>query len=459
VRRTGSDGTTEVNASKYDRRDMASRVARSGPAPTSATGRVPIPIQLWPLVALSVGLPPLYLLGLASFAWALPGVAFGAALLLRKGVKVPRGGGILLALVVWTAVSGIQLHGITTLALFGYRWSLFLSLAMAYIWVCNVPRDEVSDAAIIRVVGWTWPVLVAFAGLALLLPDVSSPSVLLRTLPAGLANHQLMVDLSSLRFAEIQRFLGYPVPRPSAPFAYANTWGSALALTLPFFVLDRVVGQSRARRATGVLVLALAVVPIVVSLNRGLWLSGAAAVAYVAIRRALSGDLRTFVRFAAAAAVAVALVLASPLGGLISDRFERAADSNESRESVAYESLKRGAESPLLGFGAPQLTDDAPVPVGSHGLLWYLVYAHGFVAAGLFLAWLLGALRRGLALTTDQGMWLTTVLVMTLIQILIYDMLPHVVLLGVAAGLLWRSRRLTWDERARMGEEMTTERV
>jgi len=401
---------------------------------------VPIPGQLWPLVALSIGLPPLFLLGLASFAWALPALVFGAALVLRRDLQLPRGAGILLALVVWIGLSGLQLRGVAGIALFGYRWLLFLSLATAFIWVCNVSRAEVPDAAVIRVVGWTWPVLIVFGALALVLPDVSSPSVLLRILPGALADHPLTVDLASIRFAEVQLFLGYPVARPAAPFAYANTWGSAVALTLPFFLLDRVVGQTGRRRRTGIILLALGVVPMVMSLNRGLWLSCGVAVAYVAFRRVLTGDLRTSLRLLAVAGVVVAAILLSPLGALIGDRIEGADDSNESRGSIAAEAVARGTESPLLGFGAPASNEDDPVAVGTHGLLWYLIFSHGFVAAGLFIAWLAGALRNGFGVASDRGIWLTTVLLMAAMQLLIYNMLPHVVLLGVAAGLLWRDR-------------------
>lgn len=400
-----------------------------------------IPVELWPLVVLSAGLPALFLAGLASFAWALPGAVFGAALLRRREVRLARGGGLLVALVVWIGLSGLQVSGTPALVLFGYRWSLFLSLAMTFLWLCATPRSVVSDEAVIRVVGWTWPVLMAFGALALLLPDVAVSSPFLRALPSGLGNHPLAIDLATIRFSELQQFLGYPVSRPSAPFAYANTWGSAAGITLPFFVLDRIVGQTGARQRTGLLILALSTVPVVMSLNRGLWLSCGVAVAYVALRRAASGDARSVARLVALSAVVVGAVLMSPLGDVIDDRFERSGASNESRASVAVEAVESGLESPLLGYGAPSSRlEEGQVSVGSHGLLWYLIYSHGFVAAGLFVAWLAGSARRGLLLASDRGMWMTAVLLIGGVQMFVYDMLPLAVLLGVAAGLVWRCR-------------------
>lgn len=418
---------------------MARALTTAADARHPAPGRVQIPSSLWPLAALSFGLPPLYLLGLASVSWALPGIVFGGALLRQRGVRYARGSGLLLALVLWIGLTGVQLRGLPSLALFGYRWSLFVSLAITFVWICHVGRDAVPDEAIIRVVAWMWPVLMGFGYMAILMPRVSVPTPFLRVLPGGLASHSFIVDIASIRFAELQGFLGYPVPRPSAPFAYANSWGSAAALTFPFFVLDRFIGQPPARRRTGMVLLIAGLIPSVVSLNRGLWLSCGLALAYVAGRRALTGDLRTFVRLIAAMVLAVVIVLASPLGSLVNDRIEGAEDSNESRTSVARSAVVSSFESPLLGHGAPGQGDEA-VFVGTHGLLWYLMYSHGLIAAALFLAWLVGRLRVGLTLTTPMGLWMTAVLVMTLLQMTVYTMHPHVTVVGVAAALVWRQR-------------------
>ena len=71
-----------------------------------------------------------------------------------------------------------------------------------------------------------------------------------------------------------QTFLGYEQGRPSAPFSFTNEWGLHLALTLPFFVVGWFYRASLRRRLFGSGVLALLpVVPVVASLNRGLWLA------------------------------------------------------------------------------------------------------------------------------------------------------------------------------------------
>lgn len=420
------------------------RSARRRTATESEVEPAPIevPRALWPLSVLSLGMPLLFLLGVHALVWVVPAVVFGADLLRRRGLRLPLGGGFLLALLGWAALSGLQLRGVPALALFGYRTALLASVVATFLWLCAVPRSEVPDVAVIRVIAWIWPVLIVFGYVALAFPDLSMPSPFQRALPGALTSHEFLIDLTSIRFSELQEFLGFPVPRPAAPFAYANEWGGAVALTTPFFVLDRIVGQSAQRRRGGWLLLGLGVVPIVMSLNRGLWTALGVMVLYVALRRATRGDLRSAVGLVAGAAVVAVAVAASPFGTLIQDRIEGAEASNESRASVSAEAVSEAMKSPLLGHAAPRSVEEGP-PLGTHGLAWYLLFAHGFVGLGLYLAWLTGVLRRGLARTDPTGMWLATVPIVTVALMPIYGLLPQVLLTAVAAALLWRLHHAT----------------
>ena len=49
----------------------------------------------------------------------------------------------------------------------------------------------------------------------------------------------------------MQNLAGNIVGRPSAPFPAANGWGSAFAITTPFFVRAWLVNVSPGRRAKG----------------------------------------------------------------------------------------------------------------------------------------------------------------------------------------------------------------
>ena len=67
--------------------------------------------------------------------------------------------------------------------------------------------------------------------------------------------------------------------------------------------------------------LALSVVPIVFSLNRGLWLSLGVGLAYAAVRFGALRDTRRVMRVVGAVVVVGTLVAVSPLGGLVTARF------------------------------------------------------------------------------------------------------------------------------------------
>ena len=273
--------------------------------------------------------------------------------------------------------------------------------------------------------------------LALLFKDFSAPSPLQRILPSALLNNEFVNELTDVRFAEVQNFGGIPIPRPSAPMLYANGWGSTLGLLTPFFILHFLRSPLRLRRRTGIILLVAAVVPVVVSLNRGLWLSLGVIAVYVAVRHAMRRDARMLRNVTIATIVIAVLVLATPLNTLIGEKFEGAEQSNESRTSVYEAAFEYTLESPYFGYGAPLTQEDAP-PVGTHGLIWYLMFSHGFPALVTLVSWLLVVTMRSARAPTQTALWAHVCLVIGLVQLPIYGLLPQVVLLGAAAGIAWR---------------------
>ena len=84
------------------------------------------------------------------------------------------------------------------------------------------------------------------------------------------------------------------------------------------------------------------------------------------------------------------LLVVTPAGSLVQDRLGGSGDSNQARSELYTDAWKGAVDSPLVGNGVPRATnyyDNSP-PVGTHGLLWYLMFIHGFVGLGLFLGWL-----------------------------------------------------------------------
>jgi hypothetical protein len=248
-------------------------------------------------------------------------------------------------------------------------------------------------------------------------------------------------ELSRWRFAETQGFLGYQLPRPSAPFNATNGWGAAVGILTPFFLHSWILQPDLRRRRRGIVIGLAGVYPILMSVNRGLWISLGVALIYFAARKALRGKLRPFLVLMGTLVAVIILLVVTPAGKLVADKLDRSDRSNDSRGNL-YELAYEGAwESPLVGNGAPKRAEGAPEgmpPVGTHGMLWYLMFVHGFVGLGLFLTWL-GAevLRSGRVRTTD-GWWTHLALVIGLVQVPFYGLLPQVVLFGMAAGLSHR---------------------
>ena len=180
--------------------------------------------------------------------------------------------------------------------------------------------------------------------------------------------------------------------------------------------------------------------PIVVSTDRGLWLSVGVAVVYLGVRRAMAGDARTLVSMFLIGTFLVAVTMVSPLGQTVQDRFSGVDASNATRSRLYDTALTQTKESPLLGFGAPESVAHGPA-IGTHGLMWYVMFAHGFPA----LVMLFGAAAVLLVATarpkTKIALWSHLAIVVFAVQIPFYGLFPQIVLIGFAAGLAWRENR------------------
>jgi hypothetical protein len=96
-------------------------------------------------------------------------------------------------------------------------------------------------------------------------------------------------------------------------------------------------------------------------------------------------------------------------------------------------------KSPLIGFGTPKSRDDGP-PIGSHGLIWWLMYCHGFIALGLFMAWMARIVWAGRTIRKEPDLWAYISLLVFVLQFPVYGLLPQLPLAAVSAGLVHRSR-------------------
>lgn len=409
-------------------------------------GRIPVPRTLrpttatWPVWAITAGMPLAFVLGLQGVVWALPGLVLGVRIVSDRTVRFPRSTLPLIGFLGWIILSATMIGKGSGYLLFGYRWLLFAGALTTLVWLTNVPRDRVPSDRIVDWLASLWIALVVFGFLGVLFPTFvqESPFQLLLG-PVGRIG--FVDELSRWRFAETQGFLGYQLARPSAPFNATNGWGAAIGILTPFFIRSWIMQPDLKRRRWGYVIGLAGVYPMLVSVNRGLWISLAVGMAYFASRKALRGKFTPMAVLMVLVVGLAGLLAFTSLGNLVTDRLNNSEKSNDARSGL-YELAWRGAvDSPLIGNGEPKPAPGAlptDPPIGTHGLFWYLMFVHGFVGLALFLTWLGMEVFRSGRVRTPLGWWTHLALVIGLVEVPYYGLLPHVILLGIAAGLSHR---------------------
>ena len=395
--------------------------------------------QGWPLYALFLGFPIWWVLGISAFMWTIMAVPMAAWLIRRKRVSAPAGFGIWVAFLLLMLGSSVRLNDVDTYIHFGYRASLYLAATVILLYVFNMSSRALPTGRLVTILAGFWVLVVVGGFLGVLMPNVSFTSPVERILPQRLAGNEFIQELVHPAFAQIQDILGYEQPRPKAPFTYATNWGAAFGLLTPFVILGWKFAPTRAWRTLTVIAFVAAIVPVVASLNRGLWVSLGAGLIYAAVRLALAGHGRAMRRLIVLISVALAIVYVTPLQDLISDRLANP-HSNERRLSLYEESTQIVLESPFLGYGGPRPASnpDAP-PLGTQGQIWQILVSYGIPATVLFLWWFMYRFWRMRRLTSEIGFWCHIVVFIALIQAPFYDWLgAPLVIIMIAIALAAR---------------------
>jgi hypothetical protein len=416
---------------------MATVAIRDLPA---AERRLP---PAWPLLAMYALFPVWWALGLGEFVWPLLALPMLFALLLRRHVLMPLGFGIWAAFIGWMLISGLELDSADRAIGFAYRSSIYLAATVVLLYVFNTTEDELPVRRVANVLTGFWLFVVVGGYLAILFPAASFSTPFEAMLPRALATNPFVAELVHPSFAQVHDFLGYPVPRPAAPFVYTNDWGSMFGLLLPFVLVSFLRSRSDLWRLVLLVAAVASLVPLVVSLDRGLWLSAGVGLIYAMLRLGAAGRGRAFGAVAVLLPVAVGILWFTPLHQLISDRFAHP-HSNERRLELYQESVDSVRRSPLLGFGAPRPSDissTAPA-VGTQGQLWLVLFSHGFPGLILFVAWFATAWWKTRGTDPPDAFLAHLVLLVAFVQMPFYGWIPaQLVLLMVAAGLGLRAVR------------------
>lgn len=391
-------------------------------------------LPMWPITAMITLMPLWFFLGLAGFTWVLFALPMAASLVRRRGIVVPKGFGWWLMFLVAAAGSVFSIDSIARLAGWTLRYGYYVGATIMLIYVLN-GRKGLPAFGIIRSFTWLWIATVVGGYSAFVVGDLSFLAPAGYFVPAVLRENDLINTLVTPSFADIQDIIGFPIPRPKAPFPYTNSWGSMLGLLTPFGLMalnEPRIGFSKTLiKAT----LAASIVPAVISLNRGLWLSLGLGLIYAAFRFGVAGGSRAVRNTIVALVFLVVSVVATPLNGIVMSRLDNG-HSDGDRTELILDALEGAVERPVFGWGAPRPNDRNLPSVGTHGQIWFVLFSHGFIGGIGYIGALLSLTWRTRRQPTVTGMWAHVVLIVGLIQLPYYLHVPHQLFTMLTAAAL-----------------------
>jgi len=394
----------------------------------------------WPVYALFMGYPLMWALGFK----AVMGLSFSVMLLvltlIRGRLRVPRGFGVWVFFMIWVLVSSTQIDGANRWIAYGYRLSSYLTATLLFLYVFNSSQRDLPSRKVIYTLAGFWMVVVIGGFLGLLYPQVTWHSFAERFVPERMLDVGFVQELFRPGFADASNFLTHAQVRPSAPFTYTNEWGANLAILTPILIATWTMSRSRVWNVLSKFLFVAAMLPIIASLNRGLWLSLGVGVIYAAIRLAGQGKLRALVSVLVVGLLAGMFIYFTPLGQVGAERIATP-HSNKARSTLYEETRDRVLESPLIGHGGPRPSEKNPnLPsVGTHGQLWLLLFSQGVVGALLYIGWFIIVLGRSARGTPAGGIWLHTAILVALVQLPFYEHLPmHVMVMMTVSAVIMR---------------------
>lgn len=417
-----------------------------GPLPrpdlaTAARRRLPI---TWPLTALFVWYPVWWALGVSAFTWIFVAIPVLASLIWRRQGRVPVAFTLWLAFTSWVLLSGIQLESGTKIATFSYRFALYAVAGVLFVYTYNLPRSSSLDIKILRILTVFWMIVVVGGYAGILVGSHTFTPPFERVLPHGLRSQPFVLELVQPVFAEVRTFLGFPIARPAAPFAYSNYWGGNVAVLTPVAIASAITAGRGAWRKLIVVMLIASIVPMVFSLNRGMFLSLGFGIFYIAVRLAMRGRVAALVSLLGVVALVAVVLVTTPLGHLIAESFSSThGHSDTTRVSASQLALAGARQSPLIGYGEPTQvvgsSQGRQPPIGTQGQLWMVLYSNGIPAAIFFIGFFAAVLWQTRRARGMAGLWLHTVPLVALPQIVVYGWLPvELQVVMVASALAYR---------------------
>jgi len=388
-------------------------------------------------------LPVFWAMGLGYFTFAIASIPMGLGLLMMHPIRVPRGLGLWLLFVGWMLISALMLEVTVNRYLsFLVRAIIYIAATIIFLYVYNVPQKYLPTGRILKVLGGVFVFTAVVGGyMGLILGEVRFNTPVSQILPRSMLQNSFVNNVVRPPFAQQQDFLGFPINRPAMPFSFTNDWAATLAPGT--FAAIAAAGRSQRFRPAMPLVAILALVPMAVSANRGLWITLVLAAFYVAARRASAGQLVLAIRLLVVLVFAGALILVSPLGEIVGGR-ATSSHSIDARGDIYSDVLERVPESPLLGFGAPLANPDPNRPaIGTHGMLWTSLFSQGIPGAVFYVGFWLGmTIRTGRNIQNQEHLLLHLAVASSLPTLLLYDHIPAALpIMMICAAVILRDGR------------------
>ncbi len=261
----------------------------------------------WPIVALCVGWPVWWFLGIGDYFPVLLAIPMIRRMWLwrvrnERTIRLPPGFAIwaMFLVVVIAGVSVLSLTAPETVASstgnrvisWALRTGIYLAVTVLLVYAGNLTEQELPRRRLAWLLGLVGIYTAVGGFIGVLAPHLQFTSPLAYIVPKSIqaGNGQLQMMLHP-GFTQVQNILGYDVGRPRAPFDYTNMWGNCLAILLPWLIVAWWCYGNRRERRNRLVVLAIAFVPVVYSLDRGLWVGLGLSVVYLAVRFAARGKL------------------------------------------------------------------------------------------------------------------------------------------------------------------------
>lgn len=453
----------------------AGTVPRARLSPSRHSRRLLSPT--WPITVLLVGFPVLWALGLAAFATQILAIPMAVELMRRRPIRVPAGFGIW-CLFLLCSLAGLLVLGVNPpgtlpdsvtgrLVGYGVRESSYLAITIVLLYVGNLTEEELPERRLIAQLSFFFATVTVGGVLGLLWPDFSFTSLTELFVPESIRGLPYISRLVHPALAQVQEFGGDTMPRPSAPFAYTNTWGSQLSLLGIWFVVGWISVFTRGQRMLAPIVAVAAVVTVVYSLNRGVWLGVILGLVFVVVVMALRGHLVPLAGVLVVVVVGSQVFLQSPLKQVVDTRADNGV-SDSIRSFTTRQAFELSKQSPIIGFGStrsavgsqssiaigrtPQCPTCGNVSIGINGSFYTLLVSTGYLGVVLFFGFWANQAWRSRRDTSLVGIAAQLTLLTATFYCFFYTIeltVPFVVL-----ALMWRRRVASGrnSERARLSD-------